>query len=596
MRYREKFLIGVIATLTFAASLSAAHTFYNLQNYTQFTAAELGYETGSYESCEWGESSFLIFSNNVGNLIYYTHVFPLVISLFIGIFVLFNNPKERKNIVFSLLTLMFGLWAYFDLILWASPSQADVMFFWSAIVPVEMFLYLFATYLVYLFTRERDVPFFGKVFAASLALPTIILMPTAFNVVGLSPDCDEGAFEGLAIHYMYIMEIVLILVIVALTLTAHKYLRDTFDRKKAYTIGIATIIFLCFFTMGNLTLMFELGPNYEQYKLFGMPVFAALVTYAFVRFRAFGVKVLLTQILVAVIWVLLFSVTLLESMDRARGIILLTLVVFTILAMQLVRSVKREVEQRKQLQKLTETLEKANIRLKELDKLKSEFVSIASHQLRSPLTAVRGYASMLEEGSFGKLPEKAREAVGKISESSRLMAASVEDYLNVSRIQAGRMTYDLQCCEVCELAEQAVDGLRNQAVRKGLLLTFKKAPLTTCLATADLGKTTQIIHNLVDNAIKYTEKGHIEVTMRQQNKYIEVAVSDSGVGVTKADVDAIFEKFERAREANSINTTGTGLGLYLARKMARDMGGDVTVSSPGKGLGSTFTLTLPIAE
>jgi len=596
MKYKEKFLLGVVAAITLAATLSTAHTFYNLKSYTQFTATELGYQAGSYEACEWGESSFLIFSNNVGNLIYYTHVFPLVISLFIGIFVLANNYRDRKNVVFSLLTLLFALWAYFDLVLWASPSQADVMFFWSAIVPVEMFLYLLSAYLMYLFTRGVDAPFYGKLAGFIIALPTIVLMPTALNVVGLSPDCDEGAFEGPVIHYMYIMEIGIILFICYLTLTTKKFFKNSLERKKAHTIGGATIIFLIFFTMGNLTLMFELGPNYEQYKLFGMPIFAALVTYALVKFRAFGVKVLLTQVLVAIIWVLLFSVTLLESMERARAIILLTLVVFSVVALQLVRSVKREVEQREELEKLAYTLEHANERLKELDKLKSEFVSIASHQLRSPLTAIRGYASMLEEGSFGTLSEKARNAVHKISESSRLMALSVEDYLNVSRIQAGRMRYEMSDSNICDLVESAVDGLRAQAQRKGILLTLKKQNNHTCLVRADIGKGNQIIHNLIDNALKYTNEGFVDVTIKNTGDTVEVAVSDTGAGLSKSDLATIFEKFERAKDANNINPSGTGLGLYLAQKMARDMGGDVIASSPGKNLGSTFTLILPQAK
>ncbi len=596
MRYREKFLLVVTVAITFAATLSAAHTFYNLKNYTQFTAAELGYQTDSYEACEWGESSFLIFSNNVGNLIYYTHVFPLVISLFIGIFVLANNYRDRRNVVFSVLTVLFALWAYFDLVLWASPSQADVMFFWSAIVPVEMFLYLLSAYLIYLFTRGKDAPFYGKVVGLILALPTIVLMPTALNVIGLSPDCDEGAFEGPLIHYMYILEIFIIIFICYLTLTTKKFFNNVIERKKAYTIGIATIIFLTFFTMGNLTLMFELGPNYEQYKLFGMPIFAALVTYALVKFRAFGVKVLLTQVLVAVIWVLLFSVTLLESMERARAIIILTLVVFSVIALQLVRSVKKEVEQREELEKLAYTLEHANERLKELDKLKSEFVSIASHQLRSPLTAIRGYASMLEEGSFGSLSEKARTAVHKINESSRLMALSVEDYLNVSRIQAGRMRYELSDSNICDLVESAVDGLRGQAQRKGILLTLKKQAGRTCLVRADVGKGNQIIHNLIDNALKYTDEGFVDVSIKNVGDTVEIAVSDTGTGLGKDELASIFEKFERTKDANTINPNGTGLGLYLAQKMARDMGGDVTASSPGKNLGSTFTLILPLAK
>jgi signal transduction histidine kinase len=125
------------------------------------------------------------------------------------------------------------------------------------------------------------------------------------------------------------------------------------------------------------------------------------------------------------------------------------------------------------LRVLTEQLAKANDRLKILDKMKSEFVSIASHQLRSPLTSIRGYASMLAEGSYGKLPEKAQEAANNIAESSKFMAMSIEDYLNVSRIEAGNMKYELSDFNLKDVAEKVVDEMRPTAMKKGLVMVFR---------------------------------------------------------------------------------------------------------------------------
>jgi signal transduction histidine kinase len=263
----------------------------------------------------------------------------------------------------------------------------------------------------------------------------------------------------------------------------------------------------------------------------------------------------------------------------------------------LVRSVKREIREKERNEVLAKDLAKANIRLRELDKLKSEFVSIASHQLRSPLTAIRGYASMLVEGSFGAIPEKAKEPLMRIDESSRFMALSVDDFLNVSRIESGSMKYEKAVFSLSKLASTVADDLRPAAIKKGLVLVYRSDAATDMHVQADEGKVRQVIQNVVDNAMKYTPKGTVSIVAQDDVKLkkARVIVVDTGVGMSEETAKNLFGKFVRAKNANSVNVYGTGLGLYIAKQMIEAMGGTLTAQSDGEGKGSTFTIELPLS-
>jgi signal transduction histidine kinase len=272
-------------------------------------------------------------------------------------------------------------------------------------------------------------------------------------------------------------------------------------------------------------------------------------------------------------------------------------VITGLLGILLMRSVKKEVKQRQEIENLAQSLARVNERLEQLDKQKSEFVSIASHQLRSPLTAIRGYASLLLESSYGKLPETALEPLQRIEESSRLMTYAIEDYLNVSRIESGNMKYNFSDFNLRDQVEHICDDLRSDAIKHGLVLIFRTDMKSKGIINADLGKTVQIVQNLINNAIKYTENGSIKVLVRDDvvRKKIYVDIIDTGIGMSETTRASLFQKFERAHNANSVNVHGTGLGLYVALMMAKAMKGDIRVKSEGEGKGSCFTVEFPLA-
>ena len=239
-----------------------------------------------------------------------------------------------------------------------------------------------------------------------------------------------------------------------------------------------------------------------------------------------------------------------------------------------------------------EELKALNEKLKGLDKLKTEFLSLASHQLRSPLTAIKGYTSMLLEGDFGVITDKQKEAIDRVFQSSSHLAKIVEDLLNVSKIEQGGMKYEMAPFDLAKAANELATDLSVTASKKGLDLKFVSDGHQH-VVNGDMEKIRQVILNVIDNAIKYTEKGSITVTVSKDaaTGMEHVAVTDTGMGISPEEKDKLFQKFSRGAGGKT-NTGGSGLGLYLAKQISEAHGGSIAIDSPGVGLGSTFSILL----
>ena len=548
--------------------------------------------------CQWDTARFLILSDNVfGNFIYYSHIFPAVTALLLGFFVFFHNPRKLQNQLLLALSVTFSVWIYFDLILWASERSDLIIFFWSILIYFDLLLYVISFYLIYSFVRGDWPSWRWDAFFATLFLPLFLFAHTPLNLIAFDfTNCWREAIEGpLWQSYVYIVEALVLGLVVYVGYLGYTTHRGSNRAGEILFISTGIVLFLLTFLLGNLAGSLAIDWELGQYGLFGMPIFIGMIGYAIIKYNSFNVKILSANLLVAGLFVSLTSLLFVRTIENVRVITVVTLILLLVLGTLLIHGVRREVTQKEEIEKLIGGLARANRRLKLVDKQKSEFVSIASHQLRSPLTAIRGYASMILEGSFGAVPNKLRKPLEHIEESSRLMALSIEDYLNVSRIESGNMKYDFSDFNLRDEVERITDDLRPEALKQGLLLLFRSDLDAKAIVHADKGKVHQIVHNLINNALKYTRKGHVTVFIHDnaQNKKIYVEVIDTGIGMNQDTIDKLFQKFERSENAATVNVHGTGLGLYVAKRMAESMHGNVTAFSEGESKGSRFIFEIP---
>lgn len=238
----------------------------------------------------------------------------------------------------------------------------------------------------------------------------------------------------------------------------------------------------------------------------------------------------------------------------------------------------------------TRQLRHANKKLVQMDETKDEFISMASHQLRTPLTSVKGYLSMVLEGDAGELNEMQRKLLDQAYISSQRMVFLIADLLNVSRLKTGRFIIENTPTNLADTIQGEVAQLVDTAKSRGLTLTYKR-PDNFPVLMLDETKTRQVIMNFIDNAIYYTPQGgHIDVALTETDKTIEFKVKDNGIGVPKADQPGLFGKFYRAGNARKARPDGTGLGLYMAKKVVIAQGGVINFKSE-QGKGSVFGFT-----
>lgn len=239
----------------------------------------------------------------------------------------------------------------------------------------------------------------------------------------------------------------------------------------------------------------------------------------------------------------------------------------------------------------TRELEESNERLKELDRLKSMFIASMSHELRTPLNSIIGFTGILLQGLAGELNEEQHDQLGRVSRAGKHLLSLITDVIDVSKIEAGKVDLYWQTFKLNDLINDAVSTTRPEAESKGLSLVIE-CPENIELET-DYRRLLQCVMNLLSNGVKYSEQGQLTITARENNEQVEISVSDTGIGIAEDDLTLLFNSFVRLDSHLKTITPGTGLGLYLTRKIVSDLlGGDISAQST-LGKGSTFTLVVP---
>jgi len=359
---------------------------------------------------------------------------------------------------------------------------------------------------------------------------------------------------------------------------------DSNKQKQILIIYYGTMIGFIF---GSVNFLLDFNIIFSPFHNFFVSGYLIFTALAIARYNLFEIRVILTEVLVVATDIILFIQAFIAETLLLKIFGFILFAIFTFFGYQLILSVIREIELRAKLEVLYGELKK-------LDDAKSEFIAIASHQLRSPLTAVKGYVSMILENDYGEIPNKMSQPLKNVYASNERLINLVNDILNISKIEAGKMEMNLENTSLEELILDIMNELKVKADARKLYLKYEKPKTPIPDIIVDKTKMRQVIMNLIDNSIKYTEKGGTKIKLLKLDSRLRIEVSDTGMGIDKEYVGRLFESFSRANVGSRTHPEGTGLGLYIARKYVEMHKGRVWAESEGKGKGSVFYIELPI--
>jgi len=235
-------------------------------------------------------------------------------------------------------------------------------------------------------------------------------------------------------------------------------------------------------------------------------------------------------------------------------------------------------------------------REKMVEKMKTEFITLATHQLRTPTAGIKWALRMLLDGAFGPLTKEQREIIEKAYKKNDKTILLMKDLLDVAKIEQGEMVSKMVLADIGDVVEEVIERYSEEARKKKISLEFKKPKEEMPKVMIDVNKTKIAIDNLIENAVRYTPPGgEVKISLAKGEEEIEVRIQDTGIGIPKDQQDRIFNKFFRARNAMKTETEGTGLGLYMAKYIIEAQGGSIWFESE-ENKGSTFYFTIPIKK
>ena len=535
----------------------------------------------------FSEPIYFFFTSGVPVLLYYAYIPITIIMLFIGFYVLLSERHFLLNRIFFTICILLSFWTTSALIEWTNIHSDLVMFVWSFQGIIFGLVAMLCIYFIYVFLNKKDVSTRIKTIFFVLLAPIFFITPY-FYLKGFDiTTCDAFKFAWRPLEFYYTLLGILAIVWVFVLLARQYRTAVSNTRKQIVLMGIGIELFLFVFFVWTSIIYYltEIGTlsdsSFEMYGLLGMLIFMIYISILMVRFKTFNVKLFATQ---ALVWGLIFLTGSGFFFLNGRIDLILTSITFlgvVVFGLLLTKSVKREIEQREHIEQLATQRE--------------SFIHFLSHEVKGILGKNKNMFAMILEKDSGTTPEQVESFVKRSAVDTDGAIEMVENILHSNDFKNGKMNMDMKSFDMKTATLEAIESLKLDIETKGLSLETKIDENQNYTVIGDKENITKhVIRNLIDNAIRYTPKGMVNVSLSSKNGKVLFSVKDTGVGITQEDMAKLFTEGGHGKDSIKVNVHSTGYGLFFAKGIVDAHHGRIWAESEGTSKGTTFFLELPV--
>lgn len=523
-----------------------------------------------------------------------------VASTVLGFFVYSINRKNSLNRAFSWFCFAVAIWSW-AYCFWPISTDRESILFWFRVLHIGAILIPVA-YLHFVLTfaglKKKKRVFLAVNYCLSLFFLAFDFSP--FFIAGMEPKFSFAfwAVPGVLYHFFLLWFFGLSLYCWRLLFKAARRGEELKRVQARYILAGTLVGFLGGST--NYFLWYDIPvPPYGN----GLVVFYIILTaIAVIRYHLFEVRLILTEMMVGTMGIILAILPFLMPTAGLKILTAISFFLFCVFGYYLVRATQEESKRREEAEiiayeerALREQAESLAADLKRLDETKTQFMLSTQHHLRSPLTVVQGYLSMINEEAYGKVNAKVKEKIRASLDANQKMIKIVNDFLDVAKYQMGKGGALKEESDFVQMLREIVADLYGEAETKKIFLKFEEPEKPLPKIMADYQRLKEAFYNIIDNAIKYTQAGGVTVRITADDGKLLITISDTGIGMEASEKEGLFQRtFERGKKAKEVHVTGKGIGLYLAAQMIMSHKGMIRVESEGRDKGTSFHIELPI--
>jgi len=521
----------------------------------------------------------------------YSSLISGLFMIAMGVFVFSKNPWKRLNTIFFFFCSAVAVWLICTFIMYKSDSDIWRIFWdkmvYIGVVFIPMLMYHFG--LVFTETEEKNKVnlYLGYFFS----LVFLLLSRTSYFVNdlyryewGVHTQAGFAHHLFLAFFFFYVL-LFLLEIYNFLKITQKKYGKIRRNQVKYLLISFITM------NMAAYAFLAAYGINVNPLGAYLLEIISvSILALAITKYHLFEIRVILTEILAVIMGTILFVSPFLMPDDLLRNLAIANFLLFCFFGYYLIRATYQEEKRREDAEKLAKDAV-------QLSEAKDQFMLSVQHHLRTPLTAIQGYSSLLLEGSFGEINEEAKQKISRILESSRELIKLANNFLSIAKMETRKDSLLMGKVQMKAVMEEIIKELEPEKEKKKIYIKFSAKGVIPEITT-DRDKIKEAIYNVVNNAIKYTQKGGItvEISLKGEENIL-ISVKDTGIGIEKEQMKNMFrENFERGRNVKQINAEGVGIGLYLSARIIKNLKGKIWAKSEGNNKGSVFYIELPINQ